>query len=173
VPRARGRRDHLEVIPIAEHATASPMRPIAERGVDVLGRGDLKALHTAGERDLALRLDEQVDVRALEAEVDDANALAARGRDRGVAHRLVHRSATQAPHRGHDAKHDVERVERLEVGARSVRRDRTRTGRLATSAGPLTTATKQLLLSGWVGSTPRSRRRHDWSVYSVSCEGDN
>jgi hypothetical protein len=41
----------------------------AERGVDVLGRGDLEALHATREGVLVLGLHQHVDVRALDAEV--------------------------------------------------------------------------------------------------------
>ncbi|HEY0992774.1 MAG TPA: hypothetical protein VGD80_37225 [Kofleriaceae bacterium] len=68
---------------------------------------DLESLHAARKRQLVLRLDEQVHVRALKTDVDDPDPLADRCSDRRVAHRLVQLTAAQAADRGHDAQHDM------------------------------------------------------------------
>jgi hypothetical protein len=44
----------------------------ADGAVEVLGCGDLEALHAAREREPVTRLDEEVDVVALDADVNDA-----------------------------------------------------------------------------------------------------
>jgi hypothetical protein len=111
VPRAVFR------LPVTSVGSAvAAMRATAERGVDVPRRGDLKPLHAAGERGLVLGLDDHVDVRALQAEVDDPEPPAERRGDRGGTHRLIHRASTKAAHRRHDAHHDMQRMMRLEVG---------------------------------------------------------
>jgi hypothetical protein len=52
---------------------------ISQRGVDVPRRGDLEALHPAGERGPGLRLDQHVHVSSLQADVNDPERLAQRG----------------------------------------------------------------------------------------------
>src|SRR6185503_1756127 len=97
--------DDLGVVSIREHG-ASPPRPWpapADRRVEVLGRRDLEALHPRGERALVLGLDDQVQVGALDAEVDDAKVLAQRGGQRGLAHRLVGGTPAQVADHGQDA----------------------------------------------------------------------
>jgi hypothetical protein len=79
------------MVPVGEHAAAPP-RPalaFADRRIDVLGRGNLEALHAGGQRTLVIGLDEQVYVVALDAELHDPEVLAARRGQRRFADRLV------------------------------------------------------------------------------------
>jgi len=76
------------VIAVGEDLAAPPAHAIAERGVDCPGRGDLEALHAQAERRLVLGLDEHMQVRSLDAHVNDAEPLAQRRRDRRTADRL-------------------------------------------------------------------------------------
>ncbi len=62
-----------------------------------------------------LGLDEHVDMVSLQADMDDPDVLAERGGDRGTAHRLIQRTATEAADLRHDAHHDVQRLIGLEV----------------------------------------------------------
>jgi hypothetical protein len=62
------------VVTVGEHLAAPALAlasPGAERGVDVLGGGDLEALHPPREGELVLGLRQHVDVRALDAQVND------------------------------------------------------------------------------------------------------
>ncbi|HEU4728900.1 MAG TPA: hypothetical protein VFT22_13445 [Kofleriaceae bacterium] len=61
-------------------------------------------------------------MRALDAEVDDAKALAQRRRERGLPDRLVREPSAQAADRGGRSQHDVDRMARVELGAGPVRR---------------------------------------------------
>jgi hypothetical protein len=106
----------------------------------VLGGRDLEALHPARQRRLVVGLDPQVDVRALDADVDDPEVLASRRRERRFADRLVGEPAAQAAHRGDGPQHDVHRVPGVELGPLAVRRPRPPTLRLAASPPPLAAA---------------------------------
>src|SRR6185436_3686615 len=78
VARVAWRRDDLGVIAIGEHrptAARAAIRP-PDLGIEVLRGRDLKALHPGSERLLAVRLDDQVQVVALNAQVHDAEVLA-------------------------------------------------------------------------------------------------
>src|SRR4051794_41028523 len=85
------RRDDRRVIAVREHrASAAWTRlTLADRGVEVLRCRDLKALHSLRECSLVVGLDDQVNVRALDTEMHDAEVLAPRGGQRGLADRLV------------------------------------------------------------------------------------
>ena len=111
-------RDDLGVIPVGEHRTSATLlrAVLADRCVEVLGGRDLKALHPRGERTLVVSLDEQVQVIALDAEMYDPEVLAPRGGQRGLANRLVRRTATQIADRANDAQHDVHWMPRLQLG---------------------------------------------------------
>ncbi|HEY1552857.1 MAG TPA: hypothetical protein VGG28_33740 [Kofleriaceae bacterium] len=98
------RRQHRRVIAIAEHAS-----PPADRAIDELCRRDQEALHPLRERDIARGLDDQVKVSALDAEVDDANALVFRERDGRVANARVELTPPQCPDPRDDARDDVDR----------------------------------------------------------------
>jgi hypothetical protein len=108
------RGDDLGVVAIGEHcaSTSRPGLAAADRGVEVLGRRDLEALHARCERVLVVGLDEQVEMRALDAEVDDAEVVAPGGRERGLADRLVGEPAAQVADRADHPQDDVHRVPR-------------------------------------------------------------
>jgi hypothetical protein len=159
------------VIAVGEHPAASPpVLACAERGIDEPRRGDLEALHAARERHLVLGLDQHVDVRALEADVHDAEPIAHCREDRGLAHDLVHHAPPQAPHRRHNAHHDVERVVWPDLGPRVVPRACPRTLRLAAGALALAAAPEQRLLDVPLARTLRLRRRHCFTDYHA-CAG--
>jgi hypothetical protein len=86
----------------------------------VRGR-DLEALHAARECSLVARLDEQVDVLALNADVDDPDAFATRGHDGGMADRGVHRAPPHGADDRRHAEHDMEWMARVERGASPMR----------------------------------------------------
>ena len=94
MPRLPRRGDDLGVIAIREHraSAARPRSILADRRVEVLGGGDLEALHPRRQRALVLGLDEQVHVRALDAEMDDAEVFAAERRDQRFANRAIRAS---------------------------------------------------------------------------------
>ena len=72
------RGDDLGLVAIGEHG-ASPAWPgpaLADRRIEVLGGRDLKALHPRPQCLLGVGLDEQVDVRALDADVHDPKVFA-------------------------------------------------------------------------------------------------
>ena len=67
--RLRRRREVLGVVAIREDAT----RALAD-AIDAARGRDLEALHPRGQRVAIVRLDDQMEVRALDREVDDADA---------------------------------------------------------------------------------------------------
>lgn len=112
----RRRRDDLGVVAVRKHR-APPPRPgpvLADRSIEVLGRRDLEALHPLSQRRLVVGLHQQVDVRALDAEMDDAEVLAQRGRERGFTDRVIHASPPQVAHRADDAQRDMHRIPRVQ-----------------------------------------------------------
>jgi hypothetical protein len=103
-----GRRQHRRVIAIAKHAS-----PATDRAIDQLCRRDQEALHALRERGLARRLDDQVKVRALDAQVHDASTVVVlRDRDGRVANARVEVAAAQVADAWHDARDDVDRRSR-------------------------------------------------------------
>jgi hypothetical protein len=142
VPRLRWRGDDLGVVAIGEHG-APPTRPwlaLADRRVEVLGGRDLEPLHARRQRALAVSLDEQVHMCALDADVHDAEVLAPRGRQRGFADRAIGEPAAQVADRTDDPQDDVHGMPRLELGPRLVRRTSPVALRLATGAASLPSA---------------------------------
>ncbi|HET9620313.1 MAG TPA: hypothetical protein VFP84_03025 [Kofleriaceae bacterium] len=118
---------------IGEHGAAAT----CERGVDVPRGGDLKALHAARERDLVVGFDDQVNVGALNAQLDDPDAFVA-GRDLGgSADRAEDREPTQVADVRRGAKHDVHREARGEPRTGAVRGAGARAAGLATGAASL------------------------------------
>jgi hypothetical protein len=116
---------------------------MADRRIELLGGRDLEPLHPPGQRVLAIGLDEQVDVGALDAEVNDPEILALRRRDRGFADRLIHAATAQVTDGSDHAQHDVHRVPGIERRPLLVRRAcplalrwPTRTSTLATARLP-------------------------------------
>jgi hypothetical protein len=114
-----------------------------------------------------LRLDDQVDVIALNADVDDAKRvtgvvveLAARDGDGRLAQRLVHVPLAQAADRVDDAQHDVHRIPRVECRALLVRRARTLALGLAPRfARELAILPNTHVHQGAVGESARPRAR--------------
>jgi len=92
VAGARRRCDHLEVVAVGKHRASATPLAVAEDRIDVPRRRDLEALHAARELAGVVSLDEQVDVGALQADVDDPDPLADRGDDRRLSYRAVHQS---------------------------------------------------------------------------------
>jgi len=66
------------MIAVGEHRTpaARPRPVLADCRVEVLGGRDLKALHARRKCALAVGLDDQMEVRALDAEVHDPEVFA-------------------------------------------------------------------------------------------------
>src|ERR1044071_1349430 len=106
----------------------------------MLGSRDLKALHSSCERQLVVGLDQQVDVRSLDAELDDAEVLAPRCGERGLADGLVHASPAQVADGADYPQDDVNRVPRVEERSLLVRRAGPLALRRAPRAAPLTAA---------------------------------
>ena len=146
------------MIPIREHASSSTAAPVSQRRVHVASDRDLEALHATRERGLVLGLDEQMHVRALDADVDHANAFADRSHDRRVAYGLVQTAAPQAADGGHHAQRDVLRVASIDRRPRLVRRASAPMRWLAPGALAPPTVTKQLLLDMPFPTSPR----HAW-----------
>jgi len=116
VPRLSRRRDDLGVIAIRKYRPPPPRpRPaLADRRVEVLGGGDLEALHPRRERGLVVCLDDQVDVRALDACVHDPEVLAPRSGERRFADRLVDAPPAQVADRSDDSQRDVHGIPRMQ-----------------------------------------------------------
>ena len=164
--RLRGRPDHLHVIAIGEHLAAAAPRAIAQRGVDVPGRRDRETLHPEAMRHLVLGLDHQVHVRALQRDVNDAEPLAKRCGDGGVAQRLIHLASPQASDLRCHSHHHVQCVIRLEVRSGLMAFAGSRTLGLASGTAPLPTTAEQILLDmplPWKAPL-RLRRRHGWLI---------
>jgi len=102
----------------------------------------LKALHPARKGELVLGLDEQVNMRALQADVHDPDALAQASGDRRVAHGLVQCSSPHVADGCHDAQHDVQCLIRPDLRTRLMRRPGTCALRLAPCSFALTAASK-------------------------------
>jgi hypothetical protein len=98
VPRLSRTRDDHRMVAVGKHRSASPWsRPaLADRHVQMLRRGDLEALHAPREGGLVLRLDQQVNMRALDTEMHDPEVSAPRGDARCLADRLIRLPAPQA-----------------------------------------------------------------------------
>ena len=113
MPSLRGRPDDLGVIAIGEHGSSTAIGLVAaDGGVEVLGSRDLEALHARRQGGLVVGLDDEVEMRALDAEVDDPEVLAARRGERRLADRLVGEPSPQVADVSDDAQHDVDRMSR-------------------------------------------------------------
>src|SRR5579872_1613779 len=104
------------MIAIGEHDTATTRTrlALADRRVEVLGRRDLEALHPPRQRAAVVRLDDQMHVRALDAEVDNMEVVAPRGGERGLADRLVDAAPAQVADGADDPQCDVNGIPRME-----------------------------------------------------------
>jgi hypothetical protein len=123
VARLRGRRDDLGKVAIWKHvpSSARPRLAFADRRVEVLGGRDLKSLHPRRQRLLVLCLDDQMDVRALDADVHDTEILAPGCRQRCFADRLVHTAAAQVADGADGAQYHVDRIPLVQAGSLLVR----------------------------------------------------
>ena len=118
------RPDDLEVIAVGEYLPTSSPVPDGERAVDIPRRRYLKALHPAAEGSLVVGLDEQMNMRLLDTDVDDADSLAKRRGDRCITQGLVQRSPSHATDGRYDPQHHVQCTSRIDRGARLVTRTR-------------------------------------------------
>jgi hypothetical protein len=116
MPSLPRRGDDLGVIPIGEHGTSATRAGLsfADRGVEMLGGGDLECLHATRERVLVFGLDQQVDVGALKTEMDDTEIVALADDDRGRAECVVGATAAQVADGRDDTEHDVNGMTRGE-----------------------------------------------------------
>ncbi|MEO7732604.1 MAG: hypothetical protein ABIY55_16670 [Kofleriaceae bacterium] len=111
------------MVPVCEHPPAPPANLVgSERRIDVPRDRNLEALHPTRERQLVLRLDEHVDVRCLDTEVNDPDPPADRRDDRSLADSSVHLRSAQVANLRHHPQHDVQRVPRLQLQPPLVRR---------------------------------------------------
>ena len=106
----------------------------------VLGRRDLEALHADSERALVIGLDQQVDVVVLDAQLHDAEVLAARRRQRGLADGLVDTTAAKLSDRCNHAQRDMHRIAGVQERPLLVRRARPLALRRTTGAAALAAA---------------------------------
>ena len=109
------RGDDLGVVAIGEHgaAPAWPRLALADRRVEVLGGRDLEALHPQRQGRLVVGFDEQVHVRALDAEVNDPEVLAPSGGERGFANRPIDAPAAQVADRADYPQYDMNGIPRV------------------------------------------------------------
>lgn len=84
----------------------------AEQGIDLLRSGDLESLHSSRERDAILSFYQQVYMRPLNAEVEDAEVVPLRGRRRRSTKRMIDMPATKIAHVVHGSQHDVHGIAR-------------------------------------------------------------
>src|SRR5262245_49196639 len=149
------------MIAVGEYlSAAAPESTVAEGSIDIPRCRDLESLHTARERSLVVRLDQHVNMVALQADVRDPDPLADRGDDRCCADRLVHVPSTQTAHGRHDAQHDVKRMTQLDVRPRLVRRSRSLALRLAPGSLALAAILEQHLLNVSLAHAARPRHCH-------------
>jgi hypothetical protein len=98
------------VVAIREHAAAAdPIARFRDRSVEPMGRGYLEALHAARERAFVARLDDQVHVVLLQADLADAEVSATKRRWQGLPERVVCVAFAQPAEVSLDAERDVRR----------------------------------------------------------------
>src|SRR3569623_96580 len=160
IPRLAWRRDDLLVVAVGEHGALAatvdpfarlrippprPLRQLArlppargartagrDRDVDTARGADLKCLHPAREGHPIVRLDQQVQMVALDAEVHDPAVRALADRERGPADRAIDIGVADPTELLGDAERDEHRLRRLELGPDLVALARTATlGRAA------------------------------------------
>jgi hypothetical protein len=106
----------MRVVTVGEHGAAA-----TARAVEQARRGNLEGLHAAREPDAIARLDDEVDVIALDREVDDAERFGpVRRGERGPAKRAVHRGRAKGGDLARDADRDVHRRARGQERSRLV-----------------------------------------------------
>ncbi|HSS02987.1 MAG TPA: hypothetical protein VLM79_38260 [Kofleriaceae bacterium] len=101
---------------------------------------------------------------ALQADMDDADALAERHDDRGLADGAVHLAAAQAADGRNDAQHDMQRMAQLHLGPLVVGRATPGPLRLAAGASARSAVLEQLLLNMSFANATGSRRCHSSSI---------
>ena len=128
-------------------------------------------MHAARERSLVLRLDEQVDVRALKADVYDPDPLTDRRNNGRFAYRPVHVAAAQASDDRDYPQHDVQRLVRFDLRSLLVRRPCPLALRRPPGALALPAVLEQLLLHMPPAPTPRIRHSHVMHISIASWIG--
>src|ERR1041385_7829247 len=110
--RLRGGCDDLCVVAVGKYGTPAPRAwpSPADRRIEMLRGGNLKSLHARAERMLVAGFDDQVDVVVLDAEMDDAEALAPRSGQRGFVDRLIDAAPAQVADRADRPQCDVHGV---------------------------------------------------------------
>jgi len=128
-----GRRlENAHVIPVGEY----PPFP-SEDAVDRTGEANRKGVQGAGERLAVRRLDDEVEVVALHAEVAEAAAERVAALVEGAANRPEQGGATRAREAAYEAIGHVDGEARRKLGATLVRDAATPGTRLATGLAPL------------------------------------
>jgi hypothetical protein len=142
----------------------------------MLGGRDLEALHPLRQGGLVAGLHQQVHVRALHAELDDAEVIAPGGGQCRLADRLVHASAAQVADCADNPQRDVDGVPRLEIRPLLVRRSGSRALRGSTRAAPLAAALlpqRQLLRLAVLPPLQRAFLDGHASLIIPDCESGN
>ena len=146
VPYFAGRRQQARMIPVSPHATVAP-----ENAIDRLRDANRQAAYASLESDRVVRFDEQVDVVALDAVVQNAKGAVARGGERGS--RCGERALmTERRDAGGGAQRDVSREAAIVRHAAPMRHASASQRRLAARAvaraAPCAGAERQLLRAG-------------------------
>ena len=95
----------VRVIAIDEHLSAVP-----EPRIEPLRRRDQQALHAFAERAFVVGLDDEVDMRSLNAEMDDAEIRARQRRLQRAANRSIASPPAQSPDLRRDSHGDTNRL---------------------------------------------------------------
>ena len=116
VPHLARRAQDPRVIAVREHrAVAALAGARADHVVDVPRRRDQEPLHPVRQRAPVLGLDDQVQVRALHAQVHDPERLELQHRERRLADRQIHVARAQRADARHHARHDMHRLARAQL----------------------------------------------------------
>jgi hypothetical protein len=134
-----GRTQHARVIAIVEHAAVAPHHP-----VEPFGDADREALDRAGERAAVGGLDEEMDVIALDRELDDADVEAIATDPKRRLDDAERAPAAQVVDVRRHAQGDVERHRAGPLAARAMSHAGARTAGLAARAGALATPGPEL-----------------------------
>ena len=97
-------------------------------------------------------------MRALQTDVNDANALPERRGDRGVAHRLVQRTVPETADLRYDTHRDVQRLTGLEIRATAMPLSGACARGLSPGAASFAAAAEQVLLDVPFALARRPRR---------------
>ena len=132
------RFQHMHVEPLGKYLTAP-----AERGVQPLGHADGESLDAAGQRRLVIRFGDQVQVIALQRQLDDAKPIALAGRLERRQYRPIALPTAQAREAVYQTQRHVYRVMSRERRPFEVRHG---TGLLSGSARSLARTTTTLVM---------------------------